>query len=80
MGVVKKIYVGKDDVVRAVELRTGKGINLERAIQHLYPLELYCDVEEPKQLNAEAKEFRPTRNAAAIARIRIQDEAAEADD
>ena len=31
------------DEIRAIEARAGKG-KLERAIQHLFPLELSCDV------------------------------------
>ena len=44
---------------------------MERAIKHLYPMELYCDqqLEEQAgvgaavQLNPDAREFRPTRRA-----------------
>ena len=76
IGVVTKTYVGKDGIVRAVELRTSRCI-LERAIQHLYPLELFCDesTTSEQELNVEADEFRPKRNAAAIARFRIEDQA-----
>ena len=54
---------------------------LEQPIQYLYPLELNCDVNPVKsntkidetKLNTKAKEFRPKRTAAAIAKLKIQD-------
>ena len=67
--VVNKTFVGKDGVIRGVELRTGKGI-LERPVQLLYPLELACDTRPNvtlKNLNPEATEFRSKRAAAANA-------------
>ena len=77
LGVIVHLLTGKDGFVRGARLRTGKGF-LERAVQLLYPLELSCDIEKPKQaLRVEASEFRPRRNAAAVARIRIQDQAEE---
>ncbi|XP_044174280.1 uncharacterized protein LOC122957901 [Acropora millepora] len=55
--IVEQLYGGRDGVIRAVKLRTGKSI-LERLIQHLYPLELSCDdpenVARPTQLDAQA--------------------------
>ena len=36
-------FQGNSDEIRAIEARAGKG-KLERAIQHLFPLELSCDV------------------------------------
>lgn len=41
LAVVNGFNVGRDGVVRAAKLRTSKG-NLEREVQHLYPLELTC--------------------------------------
>ena len=41
IGVVESLITGRDGVTRAVKLRAGKSY-LERAIQHLYPLELQC--------------------------------------
>ena len=38
LGIVEELFKGRDGVVRAVKLRAGKTF-LERAIQHLYPLE-----------------------------------------
>ena len=61
--------------MRAVRLRAGKSY-LEKVVQHLYPLEMSCDIapstKEPT-MNANAEEFRPRRNASEIARIRIID-------
>ena len=39
---VEKSLQGKDGLVRAVRLKSRKSI-LDRAIQHLYPLDLHCD-------------------------------------
>ena len=64
LGVVCEVIKGKDDVVRGVRVRTSNG-NLERAVQHIYPLELSCDdtkwVPNPK---APAFTPRPTRDSA----------------
>jgi hypothetical protein len=69
LGVVDELYKGHDGVVRAVKLRAGKTY-LERAVNHLYPLELSCDRTETKELinlNPEAASFRPRRDAAVAA-------------
>lgn len=53
----------------------GEGI-FERAVQHLYPLELSCDKENtqaPVQLDPQAPIFRPRRDSAIAASYRIQD-------
>ena len=83
-----KLIKGRDGVVRTIRLRAGKSY-LERACQHLYPIELSCDQqrEEQKegggmsQLNSSAREFRPIRCAAIIAANNIRrlacEEAAE---
>ena len=74
MGIVKQIIPGRDRNVRAVKLKTGKG-EMERTIQHLYPLELACDIEEPKkkiELDAKAPEFRPKRKTAEEAKNRLK--------
>ena len=59
-GIITGIYPGKDSKVKAVKLRTGK-CYLERAVQHLYPLEISCDItpstKEPT-MNVNAEEFR----------------------
>ena len=75
LGVVEELYKGRDGVVRAVKLRAGKTF-LERAVNQLYPLELSCDRSESRpsvQLNPDARDFRPTRDAAVAARERIQE-------
>ncbi len=76
LGVVDEMIKGKDDVVRAVRLRAGKSF-LERPIQHLYPLELSCDLKAKNQLDVQAKEFKPKRMAAEAARENIRIIAAE---
>ncbi len=79
LAIVSRLIEGRDGTVRAVKLRTAKG-QLERSIQHLYPLELSCDnVQQNSSLNPTVAEFQPRskRNAAKIAEIRIQDLAAE---
>ena len=66
---------GRDGVTRGARLRAGKSY-LERAIQHLYPLELSCDrtaVGNQVPMNADAPPFRPRRPAAVAARCHIQD-------
>ncbi|KAL9957559.1 hypothetical protein ACROYT_G039201, partial [Oculina patagonica] len=75
LGIVEELIVGRDGVVRAVKLRAGKSY-LERAVQQLYPLELSCDrsQEVPRPpLNPEACVFRPRRDAAVAARLRVAD-------
>ena len=42
LGIVTELFKGKDRIVRAAEIRCGKP-ELERAVQHLYPMELHCD-------------------------------------
>ena len=68
MGVVSQLYTGRDGVVQAVNVDTGKW-QLERQIQQLYPLEMRCDREIscPPTLNPKADVFRPRREAAAVA-------------
>ena len=41
---VEDLISGRNGIVRAAKPRSGKG-TLERAVQHLYPLELSCDRE-----------------------------------
>ena len=76
MAIVEETYPGRDGVVRAVRIKTPNE-TLERAAQQLYPLELKCDVAEEKtvRLNPDAPRFepRPTRDAAAAARLRIRE-------
>ena len=58
-------------------------------MQHLYPLELHCNIEKStskfkntshKNLNADAKESRPRRTVAPIAEMRTRDIIAEQSD
>ncbi len=80
-GIVSKLIPGRDGAVRVVKLRAGKS-SLERAVQHLYPLEIACDasiVAPLPKVNSDpsdttAKDVRPRRKAAAIAQDRIQDQ------
>lgn len=53
LGIIEELIVGKDGVVRAAKVRTGKN-QLERAVQHLFPLELSCDRRSEVQLNPKA--------------------------
>ena len=85
MGIITDVFPGPDNTVRAVQVKTSKSC-LGRAVQHLYPLELSCDVDrdgvrrtngnlntDNDKLNPEAAGFRPKRNAAAIAELKIID-------
>ena len=76
IGIVEELQEGKDNVIRAVKLRSRKTY-IERQIQFLYSLELSCDQCSKQPLNVNASEFKPRRNAAAIAEVRIR-HAAEA--
>lgn len=74
IGIVGKVIRGIDGVVRGAKIRTGTSV--ERAVQHLFPLELSCDKTEqaiPAKLNTRAPEFqpRPKRQAAVEAREQI---------
>ena len=74
IGIVTKLIIGKDKVVRGAKLRAGKD-HLERAVQHLYPLELNCDRSESGkiELSPKAEVFRPRRNAAIVSEQRTRD-------
>lgn len=72
LAVITELYTGRDGIVRAVKLRKGKG-HIERPIQHLYPLELSCDVKPVQNGSPEVTVPRPRRDAAAAAQLRIQD-------
>ena len=72
LGVVIDLITGRDGVVRGAKLGTPKSV-IERPVQHLYPLELTCDMTvAPAALNPIVPAFRPRRNAAVAARARIQ--------
>ena len=61
--------------MRGAEPRVRAQRTLERAVQHLYVMELSCDTatkthewrSKTTQLNADVTEFQPKRNAAAVA-------------
>ena len=75
LGIVEDLITGRDGVVSGSKLRAGKS-HMERAVQHLYPLELTCNraTEKPTApLNPRAPMFRPRRDAAVSARHRIQE-------
>ena len=42
IGTAKELYQGKDQEIQSVQIKTAKGC-LERPIQLLYPLEVYCN-------------------------------------
>ena len=48
IGIVDNLYYGRDDVIRAVQLRSGNSF-IQRPIQYLYPLELNCDINHEKK-------------------------------
>ena len=73
LGIVDKLLTGKDGKTRAIRLRAGKSY-LERAVQHLYPLEIACDrrpaeAEEPESIDNK----RLPRTAATIAKMKMTD-------
>ena len=57
IGIVEKLYQGKDGVIRATGLKTSKSY-IEHPIQYLYLLELHCDIE--KQPSAAIAEIQMT--------------------
>ena len=73
LGIVDELIVGRDGIIRAAKMRAGKGV-MERAVQHLYPLELSVDRKPmaSSSLNPVARAFRPTRAPAATANELIQ--------
>ena len=74
LGIVTKLIVGRDGETRAAQLRVGKSF-LERAVQHLYPLELSCDrIPEDARLVIHKSNTREKRTTAAIADLRTKDQ------
>ena len=67
LGIIVKLIEGRDGVVRASKLRAGKSL-LERPVQHLYPLEISCHMQDGSTLalNPDAKEFSSRRRAAQV--------------
>ena len=58
LAVVKQLIMGRDGIVQGAILKTGKG-SMERAVQHLYPLELSCDREQILPLDPTARPKSP---------------------
>ena len=81
LGVIYDLIKGRDGIVRAAKIRCSK-TNFERALQHLYPLELHCDQmnsnkidkEDTVNESVEQQPRQPTRTAAAIAKILVRDQ------
>ena len=77
LGIVKQLIQGRDGVVRGAILRSGRD-KLERAVQHLYPMELKCDRYEKTNadinLNPEAPVFKAKRNSAVISSVLTKDQ------
>ncbi|XP_048580704.1 uncharacterized protein LOC116619237 isoform X2 [Nematostella vectensis] len=75
LGIVSSLITSKDGEVRGAKLRAGKSY-IERPVQLLYPLELKVDdvvrTQPDERLRPNAAEFRPRRDAAAAARLRMQ--------
>ena len=61
------------------KVQTRKGVR-QRTPQHMFPLELKCDLPERRSLNAEAAEYRPKPQASKEARMKIQAVAADEQD
>lgn len=76
LGIVVNLMSGCRRGIGVAKLRTGKGYR-ERAVQHIYPLELLCDMtktaeKETQNLDKNAEVLKPKRDAAAAAKIRMQ--------
>ena len=80
IGIVEELFEGKDNVIRAVNLRSRKKC-IKRPIQLLYPIELSCVTWKRQKtvhqcskqtLNVNASEVKPRKNATAIAEVRIR--------
>ena len=80
LGLVTELFKGKDRILRAAKIRYGKS-ELERAVQHLYQMELLCDWKyndyiETNEVNEDdqvQESRRSKRTAAAVAKIKIRD-------
>ena len=79
LGIVFELFKRKNGTVRAAKIRCGKS-ELERAVQHLYPLDLHCDWEyndyiktnEVNDDSQEQKSGRSKRTAPAIEKMKIR--------
>ena len=86
IGFVNHLYIGKDNIIWLAQLRIGKKL-IDWPIKLLCPLELHCEGitttnedEKKNELNPSAKEFRPERTAAEIAKWQLRNTAIEDDD
>jgi hypothetical protein len=75
IGIIESFIVGRDGVIRGARLRAGKS-HIERAMQHLFPMELSCDIYPtedigPTHEEQEKSSERTTIAAAVEARERI---------
>ena len=78
MGIVIELFKEKDGTVRVAKTICGKS-GLERAVQHLYPMDLHCDWKyndciETNEVNddKEEQELRTSkRTAAAITKVKF---------
>jgi hypothetical protein len=43
IGIIESFIVSRDGVIRGARLRAGKS-HIERVMQHLFPMELSCDI------------------------------------
>ena len=75
--IVTNLIRGQDGIVRGAILRAGRD-PLERAVQHIYPMELQCDrYVDPltnRDLNPDAPISRPRRTASVISSLRIRNQ------
>ena len=69
LGIVENLKVDTDGVVRGAVLWSGTS-HVERAVQQLYPSELFCDRQQPRPaaMNPQVPPFRPRRDASVAAR------------
>ena len=82
IGKVEKLLQGSDGLVRGASLRVRSGtttILLNRPLQHLYPLEIGApadrmDQPEPDKPTVVTRRSQPTRVAAQVARLRIEEQ------
>ena len=82
-GIVSHLYVGKNNIIRVAQLFIGKKL-IDRPIQLLYQLELYCEGikttdgdEKTNELDPSATEFCPKRTVAEVAKWWLKDIAIE---
>ena len=73
IGVITKLYKGRDGVVRGAQLSSRK-TTIDPPIQYLYPMELSTEQRKKAEqvLNPEAKVFRLRRAAAELAKEKIK--------